>query len=248
MSQYMYDWDRGPVVWTKKYGKKLLGYRESFQSILPGFEPSNCACMTIDQMYTPRLRITTMNKPIWALLRWLNLFMSRIKPRPKQPTLKQRQQDVSASMRWRNSSGRGTYMQKNGEMSEDKARARTVKYVAKYVDQVPLQLLSALVLVASDSTSKWEHTRRRMSIKPIEQRAWQACWIESSWWAWILASSTVSPRKRCEFRRIERHAREERWGRQMGVWVQVSICLEDVFFFFFWILTYAMHSIIMNAT
>lgn len=29
-------------------------------------------------------------------------------------------------------------MQKNGEISDDRARARTAKYVPRYVDQVPL--------------------------------------------------------------------------------------------------------------
>lgn len=31
-----------------------------------------------------------------------------------------------------------SYMQKKGEIREDKARARTEKYVPRYVDQVPL--------------------------------------------------------------------------------------------------------------
>lgn len=32
-----------------------------------------------------------------------------------------------------------TYMQKKGEMRDESARARTEKWMAKYVDQVPLQ-------------------------------------------------------------------------------------------------------------
>lgn len=42
--------------------------------------------------------------------------MSRTKPSAKQPT-----------------------MQKKGEISDDSARARTLKYVPKYVDHVPLK-------------------------------------------------------------------------------------------------------------
>lgn len=33
-------------------------------------------------------------------------------------------------------------MQKNGEIKDESARARTVKWIAKYVDQEPLSLVS----------------------------------------------------------------------------------------------------------
>lgn len=49
-SQYMYDCDKGPVVWMKKYGRKAEGYRASSQSIAPGFVVLNRTCMMIDQM------------------------------------------------------------------------------------------------------------------------------------------------------------------------------------------------------
>ena len=45
-----------------------------------------------------------MKSPAWARRRWLSVFMSKTKPSAKQPT-----------------------MQKKGETSEDRARARTLK-------------------------------------------------------------------------------------------------------------------------
>lgn len=86
-SQYMYDCDIGPVVCTKKYGRKLEGYSASSQSIAPGCEALNLTCMMMDQMYTPTLVTTTVNRPSWALRLWLIDFMSSMKPRRKQPTL-----------------------------------------------------------------------------------------------------------------------------------------------------------------
>lgn len=59
-SQYMYDWESGPVVCTKKYGKKEVAKRLSSQSIAPGSLRSNRACMMMDQIYTPTLRTTTV--------------------------------------------------------------------------------------------------------------------------------------------------------------------------------------------
>ena len=49
-SQYMYDCDNGPVVCTKKYGKKDVGYNPSSQSILPGLWRLNLVCIIMDQM------------------------------------------------------------------------------------------------------------------------------------------------------------------------------------------------------
>jgi hypothetical protein len=46
----MYDCDKGPVVWTKKYGRKDRAYDESSQSILPGLFILKLFCMMIDQM------------------------------------------------------------------------------------------------------------------------------------------------------------------------------------------------------
>lgn len=37
--------------------------------------------------------------------------------------------------------GMSTHMQKKGEIKDDRARARTAKYVPRYVDQVPLKQL-----------------------------------------------------------------------------------------------------------
>ena len=52
-------------------------------------------------------------------------------------------------------------MQKKGEISEDKARARTEKYVPRYVDQVPLRILSAFNRdILNDG----------ISVLPIEER------------------------------------------------------------------------------
>jgi hypothetical protein len=84
----MYDCDNGPVVCTKKYGRKDEGYSPSSQSIAPGSWRLNLTCIIMDQMYTPKLRITTVYRPIWARRRWLRPFMSRINPRPKQPMLR----------------------------------------------------------------------------------------------------------------------------------------------------------------
>lgn len=50
MSQYIYDCDNGPVVWTKKYGKKEEGYSPSSQSIAPGSLRLNLVCMMMAQM------------------------------------------------------------------------------------------------------------------------------------------------------------------------------------------------------
>ncbi len=49
-SQYMYDCDSGPVVCTKKYGRKAEGYSESAQSMIPGSDALNLTCITMDQM------------------------------------------------------------------------------------------------------------------------------------------------------------------------------------------------------
>lgn len=65
-----------------------------------------------------------------------------MKPSPKQPTLQER--GISTLVRDMEI-GRGarkyydTYMQKKGDISDESARARTLKYVARYVDQVPLE-------------------------------------------------------------------------------------------------------------
>lgn len=68
-SQYMYDCDKGPVVCTKKYGRNERAYSPSSQSILPGLLLLNPVCMTIDQMYTPKFRMTTKQSPTCALRR-----------------------------------------------------------------------------------------------------------------------------------------------------------------------------------
>lgn len=86
-NQYMYDCDMGPVVCTKKYGRKLEGYSASSQSIAPGCDLLNLTCMMMDQMYTPTLVTTTVKRPSWARRLWLMDFMSRMKPRRKQPIL-----------------------------------------------------------------------------------------------------------------------------------------------------------------
>ena len=60
--------------------------------------------------------------------------MSRMYPRPKQPMLEEQVRLFD----WAKGCNGCTYMQKKGEMSDDRARARTEKWMAKYVDQVPL--------------------------------------------------------------------------------------------------------------
>ena len=67
--------------------RRLSGIGGSSQSIPPGFDALNRVCITIDQMYTPMFSTTTMYRPYCARRRWLTPFMSRMKPRPKHPTL-----------------------------------------------------------------------------------------------------------------------------------------------------------------
>ena len=80
-------------------------------------------CIMIDQMYTATFRITTVYKPSWARRRWLRCFMSRMNPTPKQPTLV----PLSANGDHAARASRVTYMQKKGEMRDERARARTEK-------------------------------------------------------------------------------------------------------------------------
>lgn len=132
----MYDCDMGPVVCTKKYGKKLDGYSASSQSIAPGCEALNLTCMMMDQMYTPTFVTTTVSRPSWARRLWLMDFMSRMKPRTKQPILQGVSKPAPTGARYVKRTS--AHMQKKGEIRDDRARARTAKYVPRYVDQVPL--------------------------------------------------------------------------------------------------------------
>lgn len=56
-----------------------------------------------------------------------------------------------------------TYMQKNGETREERARARTEKYVPRYVDQVPLVNVVSFPLFPIQ-------TRIGLDISPVEKR------------------------------------------------------------------------------